>query len=308
MEAIISRLEARIKAAISRSIGEKKKKELDAEISRHFDLAKTESRQGQQGHGSSCTHKPVTSIKPEDVEKTFGISVDSTGGNWTLSAKDRIAIPQHLRESLRDIDIVTEGAPHNEAHTRARIDAVLFSTLAAAKREERSNQNRMSSSSTQSVRSVHLQFEKDMKMEWTFPNKKRWLVTGRTDYSLWYGEPGQMEANLVVCEAKRKGVMGVDQTLVYMAMLHQARRAAGRHDTAIYGVATDSNIWEFIRLGNDSKYSVAHYRWDHGQGIQIISTLRRIIDHASGLTGGGAALGRKRTLSQASGIEFQSSR
>lgn len=38
-------------------------------------------------------------------------------------------------------------------------------------------------------------------------------------------------------------------------MLHQARRAAGRHDTAIYGVATDSNIWEFIRLGNDSKVS-----------------------------------------------------
>lgn len=109
---------------------------------------------------------------------------------------------------------MTEGAPLNEAHTRARIDAVLFSTLAAAKREERSNQNRMSSSSTQSVRSVHLQFEKDMKMEWTFPNKQRWLVTGRTDYSLWYGEPGQMEANLVVCEAKRKGVMGVDQTLV----------------------------------------------------------------------------------------------
>ncbi|RAH58424.1 hypothetical protein BO85DRAFT_487151 [Aspergillus piperis CBS 112811] len=308
MEVIINRLEASIKAAISRSVGEQKKNELDPELSKHFDLAKKESRQEQQGQGSSYSYKAVTSIKPEDVEKTFGISVDSTGGNWTLSAKDRVAIPQHLREALRDIDIVIEGAPLNEAHTRARIDAVLFSTLAAAKREERSNQNRMSSSSTQSVRSVHLQFEKDMKMEWTFPNKKRWLVTGRTDYSLWYGEPGQMEANLVVCEAKRKGVMGVDQTLVYMAMLHQARRAAGRHDTAIYGVATDSNIWEFIRLGNDSKYSVAHYRWDHGQGIQIISTLRRIIDHASGLTGGGAALGRKRTLSQASGIEFQSSR
>ncbi|OJI79677.1 hypothetical protein ASPTUDRAFT_194469 [Aspergillus tubingensis CBS 134.48] len=264
MEAIINRLEARIKAAISRSVGEQKK-ELDPELSKHFDLAKTESHQGQ----TPCPHKAVISIKPEDVEKTFGISVDSTGGNWTLSAKNRIAIPQHLRETLRDIDLVTEGAPLNEAHTRARIDAVLFSTLAAAKREERSNQIRMSSSSTQSVRSVHLQFEKDIKMEWTFPNKQRWLVT---------------------------------------AMLHQARRAAGRHDTAIYGVATDSNIWEFIRLGNDSKYSVAHYRWDHGHGIQIISTLRRIINHASGLTGGGATLGRKRTLSQASGIEFQSSR
>ncbi|PYH66996.1 uncharacterized protein BO88DRAFT_427590 [Aspergillus vadensis CBS 113365] len=306
MEAIISRLDVIIKAVISRSVGEQKKKELDPEISKCFDLAKTESRQGQQGQGSSCPHQAVTNIKPEDVEKTFGISVDSTGGNWTLSAKDRIAIPQHL--DLRDIDLVTKGAPLNEAHTRARIDAVLFSTLAAAKREERSNQNRMSSSSTQPVRSVHLQFEKDMKMEWNFPNKQRWLVTGRTDYSLWYGEPGQMEANLVVCKAKRKGVIGMEQTLIYMAMLHQARRAAGRHDTAIYGVATDSNIWEFIRLGNDSKYSVAHYRWDHGHGIQILSTLRLIINHASGLTGGGAALGRKRTLSQASGIEFRSSR
>lgn len=41
MEAIINRLEARIKAAISRSVGEQKKNELDPELSKHFDLAKT---------------------------------------------------------------------------------------------------------------------------------------------------------------------------------------------------------------------------------------------------------------------------
>ena len=97
MEAIINRLEARIKAAISRSVGEQKK-ELDPELSKHFDLAKTESHQGQ----TPCPHKAVISIKPEDVEKTFGISVDSTGGNWTLSAKNRIAIPQHLSKPLSE--------------------------------------------------------------------------------------------------------------------------------------------------------------------------------------------------------------
>ncbi|GKZ36290.1 hypothetical protein AbraIFM66950_007323 [Aspergillus brasiliensis] len=307
MDSIFNRLEAKVKSAIATVVDKQKQKVLDKEIDKCFALAKTESQQGDQAK-SSCPHKAVTSIKPENTGKIFGISVDPTGGNWSLTSRDRIPVPQHLRETLRDIDIVTEGAPLNEAHTRVRIDAVLFSTLAAAKREERSTQNRLSSSSAQSVRSVHLQFEKDMKMEWTFPDKKRWLVSGRTDYSLWYGEPGEMEANLVVLEAKRMGEVGVYQALICMAMLHRARREAGRHDTAIYGVATDSNTWEFVRLGNNSKYSVAHYKWDHGQGIEIISTLRKVIDHASGLTAGGAALGKKRTRSQASGIDFESSR
>ena len=98
MEAIINRLEARIKAAISRSVGEQKKNELDPELSKHFESAKTESRQGQ----TPCPHKAVINIKPEDVEKTFGISVDPTGGNWTISAEDRIAIPQHLSKPLSE--------------------------------------------------------------------------------------------------------------------------------------------------------------------------------------------------------------
>ena len=66
-------------------------------------------------------------------------------------------------------------------------------------------QEKVSSSSTQSAQSVLLQYATHMMMPSELFNKRRDLVLGRTDYSLWYGGPSEMEVDFVVSEA---GILG----------------------------------------------------------------------------------------------------
>ncbi|OJJ70067.1 hypothetical protein ASPBRDRAFT_197773 [Aspergillus brasiliensis CBS 101740] len=304
MEEILIRLEKNVKDAISKISIRKRGKTIDKQIDTCFDLAKTETQKQQQVEKSSRPLKPVTTLKPEEIPVVFGISEDASSGKWNIPSRDRLPVPQHLRAMLSDIDIVTKGSPRNEAQTRTRIDAILISTLAAARKDGSTAQTRDSISSMGSVHSVHLQFEKDIHLPWDIENKPH-MLSGRIDYSLWYGNPGDMEANLVVCEAKKQGESGRYQALGYMAMIHKARKMAGRKDTSVWGIATDSFSWDFLHLDND-QYTMCTYHWNHGQAVEVVSTLRKIIDHASGLIGG-TVLGRKRTLEEASEIDFQSS-
>ncbi|PYI11646.1 hypothetical protein BO78DRAFT_403053 [Aspergillus sclerotiicarbonarius CBS 121057] len=262
-------------------------------------MAKTESQ--KQKKEPSLPVLAVTNIKPENVGRIFGISAGATGSDWTLSAEERLPIPSHLRDVLRDYHNATGGSPENEAHMCTCIDAVLLTTLAMAKRAQHAA--RYSDSAT-SAESVHFQFEKDMKLPWVRGNTT-YLISGQTDYSLWNGNPGTMEANMLVCEAKQRGQLGKYQALVYMSMLHHARKAARRDDTSVFGIATDSYDWEFLHLNNDSKYSACTYHWENGQGIEIISTISKIIKHATDLSGD-PPLSRKRTLEEMSGLEFTS--
>lgn len=110
-----------------------------------------------------------------------------------------------LSSEVLDIDIMTEGILLAEAHTRARIGAILFKTLAIAEKKDGMTQEKVSSSSTQSAQSVLLQYATHMMMPSGLFNKKRDLVSGRTDYSLWYGGPSEMEVDFVVSEA---GILG----------------------------------------------------------------------------------------------------
>jgi hypothetical protein len=93
-------------------------------------------------------------------------------------------------------------------------------------------------------------------------------VTGRMDYNVWYGQPREAETNLLVVEAKqRSGLLGGRyQAMTYMgksigdiranivdtykllALIQRARFEAGRARIPIYGIATDSELWDFIRM------------------------------------------------------------
>ncbi|CAK46349.1 uncharacterized protein BO96DRAFT_351291 [Aspergillus niger CBS 101883] len=96
-----------------------------------------------------------------------------------------------LSSEVLDIDIMTEGILLAEAHTRARIGAILFKTLAIAEKKDGMTQEKVSSSSTQSAQSVLLQYATHMMMPSGLFNKKRDLVSGRTDYSLWSKRQGK---------------------------------------------------------------------------------------------------------------------
>ena len=77
--------------------------------------------------------------------------------------------------------------------------------------------HRSSTASAASVRSLHLQFEKELSLSWEI-DKTPWNITGRVDYSVWYGSPGELEVNCIMVEAKKldDAGAGVKQCLACM--------------------------------------------------------------------------------------------
>lgn len=112
------------------------------------------------------------------------------------------------------------GSTENEALSRTRLDAIFLTTLATKKKEEWKQSSRASTDSATSFKSLHWQFETSVKLPWSH-NNKRFVVTGRMDYSLWYETPNTPETNMVVVEAKgcASDDSGKWQALTYMGML-----------------------------------------------------------------------------------------
>jgi hypothetical protein len=52
-------------------------------------------------------------------------------------------------------------------------------------------------------------------VEW---NDSTWTLSGRPDYSIWYGQSEDLDLNVIVMEAKRviSGIVCVPQCLAYM--------------------------------------------------------------------------------------------
>ncbi|KAL3441314.1 hypothetical protein BJX65DRAFT_313913 [Aspergillus insuetus] len=60
-----------------------------------------------------------------------------------------------------------------------------------------------------------------------------------------------------------------------------ARKKAGQISTPLYGIATDSWFWTFIRLDTQGKVSTHTLHWWEGREVEIISYLSRIMQRAA---------------------------
>ncbi|KAL4783775.1 hypothetical protein BJX76DRAFT_357679 [Aspergillus varians] len=259
--------------------------------------------------------KAVTDLLPEDVEDIFGVERESSGATWMLHERERRNIPDHLKRLLNDYDLAFGKAEKNEAVVRARIDAIVLTTLAAKKREElgqhgggKGSGKRTSTQSTKSYKSIHWGLERTLKLPWVVDGKKC-LLTGKMDYALWYGRKEEAETNMVIVEAKRYGshAVGRDQVIAYMAMLHHGRKKASRTNTAIYGIASDSYDWTFIRLSPQGTLSVHNLDWKDGCGAEeIVSHLHNVMDHAALLSPVPTqTLSRQQTVEELSGLSVE---
>ncbi|KAL3475831.1 hypothetical protein BJX99DRAFT_259086 [Aspergillus californicus] len=250
----------------------------------------------------------VTDIRPQDVNPTFNLKWDGKGDQWYLKPEERREVPEYLTKLLLDYKEAMGDAEQNEASTRSRLDAIFLVTLAAKKREISATQGKRDS--TQSIalcKSLHWQFEMPIKLPWVY-QKELHLISGRMDYSLWYGKPREAETNMLVVEAKRlNGVMGgAPQAATYMAMIAQARRRARRANTDIYGISTDSYEWQFIRLDTKGQVSRLTLFWDEGRQAEIISHIHRIMSFASVLSPVSSAISRQGSVEDGSGMSIGS--
>lgn len=123
--------------------------------------------------------------------------------------------------TLSDFDLAFAGADQNEALIRTRVNVILVTILAAKKKEEfGQGSQRVSTSSTASYKSLHLQVEQNVKLLWQIKKERVW-ISGRQDNSLWYGDAADQATNLVVLEFKKRGSEGEGcvQVLCYMGMV-----------------------------------------------------------------------------------------
>ncbi|KAH8816418.1 hypothetical protein F5884DRAFT_852854 [Xylogone sp. PMI_703] len=215
---------------------------------------------------------PANSLGAEEVMKIFNIKDDLNNNHWYLP-KEQFSSPQ------------------NEACMRGRLNAILISCIASERRRVDQASHQPSPTTTGysgdkrpttpiTPEPVQLQFETALIYPVQYKNQNR-TFTGLADYTLWYESAEDMGANLVVVEAKKKNAARTreSQCLSYMAVVHNTRKAAGKN-SSVFGISTDGWEFYFLRIDNDSRYSVLYLDWKWGDPKRIVSIIRFIVRSA----------------------------
>ena len=98
-------------------------------------------------------------------------------------------------------------------------------------------------------------------------------LSGYPSYALWYGDEDEAASNVIVAQSKRLRRLdeGIAEVLEYMGeyivlllvlycslanlvggFVYHHRKNANKANCPVYGVATDSRTFHFVRLDNDS--------------------------------------------------------
>ncbi|KAL3457305.1 hypothetical protein BJX64DRAFT_295970 [Aspergillus heterothallicus] len=238
----------------------------------------------------------VTEIDPNELFSMFKLKRETNAGNyWRVAPWKVRQVTNHLLTSLEQIRLVVGRAKHNEAAIRLTIDAIMLDILTSIKAEAgqshigKGKGKRPSTESFTSVKSLKMAVETDI--AYIFPTNNEGAIidkriSGRMDYNIWYGQPREAETNLLVVEAKHKNTLaaGRYQAISYMALIQHARYKAGRQKIPIYGISTDSEDWDFIRMDATGNVAIQQFNWQDSKGSQIISLIYKILREASCLT------------------------
>ncbi|KAJ5185260.1 hypothetical protein N7491_006870 [Penicillium cf. griseofulvum] len=223
----------------------------------------------------------ITDLDPIEIPHHFNLThCPPTEFELSPRETEKVSLPPHLNSILADYDMATGGSPKTETLIRSRINVIILTTLAKMKREFAAKPR--PSASSIPLKSIHLKFKRKMKFDWKSDNRLVRL-SGIVNYSLSYGIPNKYATNMVMMEARRPHLLksGMLHCLAYMAMIHETRKQSRIRDTSVYGVATDSYQWVFIRIRPNGEWSEKTYSWVHS-AQDIVSMLVIIFAHAAG--------------------------
>ncbi|KAI1833965.1 hypothetical protein DTO006G1_7784 [Penicillium roqueforti] len=84
-------------------------------------------------------------------------------------------------------------------------------------------------------------------------------LSGYPSYALWYGNEDEAALNVIVAQNTRfkRHDKGIPEVLGYMGFVHHHRKNANKLNSPVYGVATDSKTFHFVRLDNNSTFITA---------------------------------------------------
>ncbi|KAI9375366.1 hypothetical protein BJX61DRAFT_539922 [Aspergillus egyptiacus] len=128
-------------------------------------------------------------------------------------------------------------------------------------------------------------------------------VTSHIDNVFFAGDMEDLDAVLLVLTAPQRHTVCSWSLVKSMAMIHHARKKVGL-DSIIYGVATDSVVWAFARIDNESRYSRWFLDW-RTDSSEIIALIHRILCFAAyrALVAARAPI-RARSVSQVTGCRI----
>ncbi|KAL3486768.1 hypothetical protein BJX62DRAFT_241642 [Aspergillus germanicus] len=213
---------------------------------------------------------------------------------WEVNPWERRPISTHLESALRRITRVFGDAKWNKAAIRLIIDAIFLDVLTSMKDEAGQYEANKginlegggiagSTESTVSAKDIRMSDETDISS--IFPTSqangtvdKR--ISGRIDYNICHRQPlDGAEKTLLVVEAREKVdvIVGRYQAIAYMALIQHARSKAGAAKGPIYGIATDSGDWDFVRIDAEGNVDVEQFNWTKWGGSHIVSLLRKVV-------------------------------
>ncbi|GFF55194.1 hypothetical protein IFM58399_10009 [Aspergillus lentulus] len=223
-------------------------------------VSRTVAQQGKRpatSENNDLPHITIADIQPQDVRRFLRLQPDPDPSScWQLTAQDKIQGPEYLGSILSGYWRAAGRDSENKVLLRARLETILVAVLASKKRE-----------SASAYGSLHLQFEKNLSLPWSYQNKG-YVLEGTTDYSIW--------------------------------------ERAGRNDTTVYGIVTDTDEWRFLCIDKESRYSGCIMSWDKGQQGDIISTIYKILNHAAALAQAleAPSLTEYRSVEDSGGLEW----
>ncbi|CEL06956.1 hypothetical protein ASPCAL10123 [Aspergillus calidoustus] len=229
---------------------------------------------------------PATKMTLQDLKDIFNLHEHKTRNFMKISESDKIPVPPELERELEEELAMLAADPKNEAECKIGITKLFLDAL---KRERRA----LAASANPPEYLPCFTLETNLGLE-VFYKGRKMLLNGDMDYSMLYARD-ETSAGLVILEAKSFSTMGkgLAQCLTYMAMVHAIRISEGRENAVIWGIVSNSQEFQFLRIDNDGKY----VRWqpDRTWGPNtktIIYTMFRLIIRS-------AAVSSPRTSTQA---------
>ncbi|KAL4907151.1 hypothetical protein BDW74DRAFT_175936 [Aspergillus multicolor] len=232
----------------------------------------------------------VTDIPLQCLNGVFGIKEDDSPHHphWDLQPSQQRDVPEYLDDMFEEYDLELQGAEWHTALARAKIDAIVLTTLASKKREEfslsgqeRSPGKRVLTKTTKPYESIYVDTETEISLPWKLDGEMR-TIQGCMDYSVFYGKSEELEMNMVlIAQRLARAGAGLHQAKVYMSMLHNAGKRASRAPIDMYGAPTDGETWYFLRLNPENELTTKYYRWTGVDKVNIVSHLHRILENAA---------------------------
>ncbi|KAJ5819605.1 hypothetical protein N7474_005196 [Penicillium riverlandense] len=189
----------------------------------------------------------ISSLNLGDVQVILNLKFIRTDPE--LSLVPSIPLTPALNDQIELIDEVLNNSVSNEASIRWKLNALMMHAHRMATADK-----------TASNQPISIQTESLFSMGPVVHDEQQWTLTGRPDYTVWYGNKDHVSLNVVVVEAKcqQRGLTGLPQALAYMGVVHHQRKKLGKRDSTVYGVTCDDVEFRFLKLNDNSEWSEKH--------------------------------------------------